>query len=156
MNRLPLRSPRLYTRRYRHPASGAGERHRAGSAPVGSSEHRALVLALVESQRPYRNQPGGYWLAAATPEAGHHALIGRVPLTGPDRLTRAVLLTDGASRAVEVFGLYDWATLLQRADDCGPAAILADVRTAERADPLGKLHPRGKAHDDATIAVTHL
>jgi hypothetical protein len=128
----------------------------AGTAPVGSQAHRAQVLALVEAQRPYRNQAGGYWLAAATPEAGQHALTGRIPLDGPDRLTRAALLSDGASRTVEVFGLYDWAGLLQRAEQAGPAGVISDVRAAEHADPIGKRHPRGKVHDDATAALVLL
>jgi hypothetical protein len=72
-----------------------------------------LVLALIESQRFYRNRLGGYWLAAATRGAGQHALVGTEPLTGPKRLTRAALLTDGASRAVDTFALYDWAGLLK-------------------------------------------
>jgi hypothetical protein len=33
--------------------------------PVGSAEHQARVRALIEAQRHHRNQPGGYWVAAA-------------------------------------------------------------------------------------------
>jgi len=124
----------------------------ARTAPVGSPGHRALVLALVESQRPYRNQPGGYWLAAATPEAGQHAMTGSEPLGGAARLTRAALLTDGASRGVETFGLYNWAGLLKRAEEAGPDAVIGDVREAEDADLAGSQRPRIKAHDDATAA----
>ncbi|WP_344650959.1 hypothetical protein [Cryptosporangium japonicum] len=125
----------------------------AGTAPVGTPEHRAQVLALVEAQRPYRNQPGGYWLAAATPEAGQHAVTGSSPTAGPSRLSRAALLTDGASRAVDVFGLYNWTGLMNRAEVAGPAAVIDDVRNAEALDLLGEQHPRGKAHDDATAAL---
>ncbi|SHN46457.1 hypothetical protein [Cryptosporangium aurantiacum] len=128
----------------------------AGTAPVGTAEHRAQVLALVEAQRPYRNQPGGYWLAAAIPEAGQHAVTGSVPTIGRERLTRAALLSDGASRAVDVFGLYGWSGLLDRAQTAGPASVISDVRTAEALDPRGDRHPRGKAHDDATAAFAIL
>lgn len=128
----------------------------AGTAPVGTVEHRAQVLALVEAQRPYRNQPGGYWLAAASPEAGQHSVTGSAPVSGSGRLTRAALLTDGASCAVDVFGLYDWSGLLDRATDAGPSAIIGDVRAAEALDPVGHRHPRSKAHDDATAALATL
>jgi hypothetical protein len=127
-----------------------------GGAPIGGAKHQARRLARIEAQRLHRNQPGGYWLAAATPEAARRALTGSAPLTGADRLTRAALLTDGASRAVEIFGLYDWSELLQRADEHGPAAVIADVRAAERADTSGQDHPRSKAHDDATALLVHL
>jgi hypothetical protein len=127
-----------------------------GGAPIGSAEHQARRLARIQAQRHYRNQPDGYWLAAATPDAARHALTGVAPLTGMDRLTRAAVLTDGASRAVEVFGLYGWSELLQRAEEHGPAALIADVRTAEHADASGQDYPRSKAHDDATALLVHL
>ena len=36
--------------------------------------HRELLLALQAEQAQHRNQPGGYWIAGAEPEAGHHGI----------------------------------------------------------------------------------
>jgi hypothetical protein len=128
------------------------ERSAVKSVPVGSPEHGTRVRALTEAQIPYRNQPGGYWIAGADPEAGRHAVTGTVPLTGSSRLSRAALLTDGAARGVELFGGLDWAALLDRLDAAGPAALISDVRKRELGDPCGRRWPRGKVHDDATAA----
>lgn len=59
---------------------------------VAQPEHQALLeaatrhgfgfdhpdewRALVAAQRRARNQPGGYWIAEATPEAADHGLTG--------------------------------------------------------------------------------
>ena len=72
---------------------------------------------------------------------------------GAGRLRRAALLTDGASCAVEDYGLMDWAALLDVVTGAGPAELLSQVRAAERADPDGLAHARYKRHDDATIAT---
>jgi hypothetical protein len=124
----------------------------ASTAALGSSAHQAQVLALIEAQRPYRNQLGGYWLASSAPEAGHHAVSGAIPLDGPDRLTRAALLTDGASRAVDAFGLLDWTGLLDVLQQHGPGDLIARVRAAEYQDMEGSSRQRLKVHDDATAA----
>jgi len=99
------------------------------------------------------NRPDGYWLAAADPKAAYEAVTGQVPLRGHGRLRRAALLTDGASCAVEDYGLLDWPTLLNVVTDAGPAELIRQVRAAERADPDGVAHVRYKRHDDATVAV---
>ncbi len=123
-----------------------------GTDAFGSANREWRVRQLVESQRRWINHPSGYWIAAANPDAAHHAVTGSVPLSGPCRLRRAALLTDGASSAVETFRLLDWPRLLDVLDEHGPAHLLAMVRAAERADPDGQLHPRYKRHDDATAA----
>lgn len=107
------------------------------------------LRALVASQREHVNRPGGYWTAAATTEAAHHAITGTLPLHGSEGLTRAALLTDGASRAVDTFALSDWPGLLDLLDTQGPAELIRQVRIAERVDPE---RPRFKRHDDATAA----
>lgn len=76
------------------------------------------------------------------------ALTGSVPLAGVAGLA---LLTDGASRLVDTFGLLDWRALLNLLHTQGPQALIARVRDAERADPDGRRWPRSKRHDDATV-----
>ncbi|MGH3680366.1 MAG: hypothetical protein ACRDT2_08975, partial [Natronosporangium sp.] len=107
--------------------------------------------ALVRQRRT--NQPGGYWIAAATPEAAYHAVTGQCRRTGPDRVRRVALLTDGASCAVDRFCLLDWPGLLDLVTEHGPRELLRRVRVAESADPAGEHQPRYKRHDDASVAL---
>ncbi|MGH3342260.1 MAG: hypothetical protein ACRDPK_05110 [Carbonactinosporaceae bacterium] len=104
------------------------------------AEHR--VTTVMHGWR-LRNRPGGFWLAGTCPEAAYQSLTGQVP--GAD-LPRAAVLTDGASRLVDRFGLVGWQALLEILEHDGPAGLLPRVRAAERA---GRGYP-GKRHDDAT------
>lgn len=96
-----------------------------------------------------RNVPGGYWVASADPAAGDQAVTGSVPR---EALRRAALLTDGASCLVETYRAMDWTRLLDLCASAGPAEAIEEVRRLERADPDRERWPRGKQHDDATIA----
>jgi hypothetical protein len=60
-----------------------------------------------------RNTPGGFWVAAADPVVAEHALTGSSPLSS---LESALLLSDGASRFADLFGLVSRA---DRADPPG-------------------------------------
>lgn len=124
----------------------------APGAPIGSSERAARLREIVARKGALTNQPGGYWVAAANPAAAHHAITGTLPLTGPNRVRRAALLTDGASCAVEHYRLMDWAGLLDLLTDQGPDELIRRIRQAEDADPDGLAYPRHKRHDDATVA----
>ncbi|MGH3647605.1 MAG: hypothetical protein ACRDTM_10580 [Micromonosporaceae bacterium] len=124
----------------------------AGGYAFGSDDRASRLRQLVTSQREHVNRPGGYWIAAANAAAAHHAVTGRLPLTGPARLRRAALLTDGASCAVEAFALMDWTQLLDVLAERGPAHLISLVRQAERSDAVGQRQPRHKRHDDATAA----
>ncbi|MFL1379557.1 hypothetical protein [Nocardiopsis protaetiae] len=95
--------------------------------------------------RTLRGVPGGFWTAGADPRAADEAL------TGTARLDRFALMTDGATRAVEVFGDLDWGQAFSLVSDKGPAALIERVRALEDADPQGRAHPRGKVRDDATV-----
>lgn len=124
--------------------------------PIGSREHaernRAGVLAL----RQHANRPGGYWVAAGDPAAAHNAVRGSVPRTGPGGLTRAALLTDGASCVVDRYDRVDWPGLLDLVESKGAHEVVALARAAERDDPDGLRWPRPKRHDDATVAYCRL
>jgi hypothetical protein len=71
-------------------------------------------------------------------------------------LHRAVLLSDGASRLVDPFGLATWEELLALLDEGGPEELLRQVRTAEATDPEGRRWPRTKCSDDATAVYVAL
>jgi hypothetical protein len=94
-----------------------------------------------------RNRPGGHWVAAADPQAASQALTGTLPGTS---LCRAVLLSDGASRLVDLFELATWEELLALLDESGPEELLRQIRAAEALDAKGRQWPRTKRSDDAT------
>ncbi|MFI6229924.1 hypothetical protein ACIBCR_21715 [Micromonospora echinospora] len=105
----------------------------------------------VAVQRERMNRTHGYWVAASDPDAAYHAVTGSAPLRGPNALRRAVLLSDGASCAVEQFGLFGWDGLLDLVTTEGPGALLERVRAAEREHP-DRLR-RTKRSDDASVVL---
>lgn len=123
-----------------------------GDVPIGSEAHQIRVRAASTRKRELTNTPDGYWIAAANPAAAEHAITGRLPLRGHGAVRRAALLTDGAACAVDVFGLYDWRTLLDLITERGPQEVIRQVRLAETVDFDGHAQPRFKRHDDATVA----
>ncbi|MEE4543282.1 hypothetical protein V2S66_15055 [Streptomyces sp. V4-01] len=99
---------------------------------------------------PLRNREGGFFTAAADPAVTARAVTGSTP-RGSVRALAA--LTDGAARAVEVFGADDWAGTFGLLRKAGPEALIARVRALEDADPQGAAVPRGKPYDDATALL---
>jgi hypothetical protein len=115
----------------------------------GTPEHEAALANFMTRIQAYRNQPDGFWVAAATPEAARQAITGTVPAAS---VRRAAVLTDGATRLVDRFELLDWPDLLDILDTAGPVELIRRTREAEASDPHGRRWKRGKATDDATAA----
>ncbi|MEV2278166.1 protein phosphatase 2C domain-containing protein [Nocardiopsis sp. NPDC049922] len=124
--------------------AGAGRTTRGVAPDRGGA---ALTVGPNPGVEAYRNVPGGFWTAGADPAAADEALTGTL-LPGT-----FAALTDGASRAVEVFGACRWDEALTLVTKDGPDALVSLVRELERADPEGTRHPRGKGHDDATVVA---
>ncbi|GAA2465220.1 hypothetical protein Ahu01nite_007160 [Winogradskya humida] len=106
------------------------------TVPEGSADHHRILRAL----RANRNQPGGFWLAKDDPGAASEAITGSSPVGS---LRSVALLSNGASRIVDHFGLASWAEVMAVLDATGPAEIISRVRRAEARD--------GTKPDDATI-----
>jgi hypothetical protein len=123
------------------------ERAAANQVPVGSALKLRRRAQLTRALRRTRNRPGGYWVAAADPQAASQAVTGTLPSKS---LQRAVLLSDGASRLVDLFELATWEELLALLDENGPDELLRQVRAAEATDPEGRQWPRTKRSDDAS------
>ncbi|MFE9246912.1 hypothetical protein [Nocardiopsis sp. NPDC006938] len=96
------------------------------------------------SVHTWRNVPGGFWTAGSDPRAAEEAVVGTVP-PGP-----FLAMTDGASRAVEVFGDLDWEGAFALVRERGPGALVRRVRELESNDPACRRFPRGKVRDDVT------
>jgi len=119
----------------------------------GSPAHAAAHRRYVESLRDHRNRPGGFWVASTDPAAAAQAITGSVDAAD----VRAVaVLSDGATRLVDRFGLLTWQELADVLLQAGPEDVIRRVRDAERSDPQGYRWPRGKVTDDATAAVVQL
>lgn len=102
---------------------------------------------------PLRNLAGGFFTAAADPAVAARAVTGSTPLPS---VRAFAALTDGATRAVEVFRADDWPGTFALLRKEGPDALIARVRALEDADPAGTAVPRGKPHDDATAVLVEL
>jgi hypothetical protein len=126
------------------------ERAAANQVPVGSALKVRRRAQLTRALRRTRNRPGGYWVAAADPQAASQAVTGTLPAKS---LQRAVLLSDGASRLVDLFELATWEELLALLDENGSDELLRQVRAAEATDPEGRRWPRTKRSDDATAVA---
>lgn len=101
--------------------------------------------ARSEAIEARRNAPGGFWVARHEPEAAEQALVGSTPLR---TLRAAHLVSDGITRAVDLLGMHDDASLA-RALRVDPRSVLRELRRAEADLPIGR-RPR-KVHDDATV-----
>jgi hypothetical protein len=92
-----------------------------------------------------RNQPGGFWVAAADPAAAAHALTGSFT-TGDS--VYAALCSDGLTRLVERFG-WTWDEFLTAGFTHDVPSLIERVRNHEQA-PKAEPAARGKSSDDAT------
>ncbi|MFD5897250.1 integrase [Streptomyces sp. NPDC060366] len=104
--------------------------------PEGSDEYRRVLQDL----RSHRNRPGGFWVAKDDPRAADEAITGSCPVS---EVTCAALLSNGASRLADVFGLADWPEIMTVLASNGPTEIIDRVRRAETRQAVPP--------DDATI-----
>lgn len=123
---------------------------RVASTVADLEGQRDIGPQIMERREQYRNQEGGYWVAAADPDVAEHAITGSAPLS---ELRHTVVMTDGATRLVTPFERDDWNSLLNLSISNGAKAAIERVRRTERDDPEGNRWPRFKISDDAAIAV---
>lgn len=77
-----------------------------------------------------------------------HALTGEIPLQD---VRRVAILSDGAARAVDLFGLFDWPKALELMASHGPDELIRKMRQVEKEDIKAIDWPRKKISDDATV-----
>lgn len=128
-------------------------RHAMDALPSGSPAHTEAHRHYVESLRAHRNRAGGFWVASTDVAAAEQAITGTVDTAA---IEAVALLSDGASRLADRFGLMTWDETANLLLEAGPTHLIDRVREAERSDPQGRRWPRGKATDDATAAVALL
>ncbi|MFG3339922.1 protein phosphatase 2C domain-containing protein [Glycomyces sp. NPDC048151] len=112
----------------------------AGLAGVPAVDVAGVRRWPVEYVAGVRNREGGYWVAAADPEAAGRALTGSRPI---GEVGDVLLCTDGLTRLVERYG-YEWPELFAS----GVEDLIGLVRELETDDTRFREH--AKRHDDAT------
>jgi Protein phosphatase 2C len=129
---------------------GRVERERLANAAGFSSDHHDRWRRLVDAERAMRNEPGGYWIAEAIPDAAAHAHCVQWDL---EDLAAVLVMTDGVSAGVDRYGLLpDWQAAFAVA--CPDPSRLVDVvHSAEDDDPDGARWRRSKRHDDKAVAL---
>ncbi|SEP81306.1 Protein phosphatase 2C [Lentzea xinjiangensis] len=93
----------------------------------------------------WKNEPDGWWVAEAEPEAGLRA---RTASWSRSEITTVIALTDGVSCGVTEYGLFEWEDLARMP----LGEVLDRIREAERGDSERRRWPRFKIHDDQAIA----
>jgi hypothetical protein len=89
-----------------------------------------------------------HWAIRANPQVAMAARVGVLSRAG---LRGIALLSDGATRIADCYGLVGWPEVLDIIRDDGPGALISQVREAEAGDPDGARWPRRKIRDDATV-----
>lgn len=115
----------------------------------GTPDYERARGACIEMLRARRNQPGGYWIAKDDPSAAAEAVAGRLPLGD---VTATALLSNGASRVFDPYGLARWRDMPGLLRNGGPDEIIGRVRRAELGHRGSSRSVTGKAADDASIA----
>lgn len=108
---------------------------------------------MKRAQLALRNRRGGYFVAAADPDAAYQAYTETVRAS---EISEAAILTDGAAIAVTLLGLLNWQDLISFLASSGPSALLRNVKAAELSDSNLSRWPRMKVCDDATAAYVQL
>ncbi len=106
------------------------------------------VVADFDDGRPPEVITDTHRAAGADPAAAYAAATGLLPAVG---VRGVALLSDGATRVVDRYGVLTWTDAIDVVRDQGPEALIGQVRAAEAADPDGERWPRHKLSDDATI-----
>lgn len=110
--------------------------------------HRELVRAVRAEQLPLLNEPGGYWIAEAAPEAAHEAVTRTVPADLP----WLAMLTDGVDKPLRHLNIPLDDVVRRTRDELED--LLRELHEWEEdKDPTALDLPRFKRHDDKTIAV---
>jgi hypothetical protein len=125
-----------------------GTRSALREVPLRHPDYAAAFRNHMAAVVSHRNSPGGFWVAAADPVVADYALTGSCRTAGVES---ALLVSDGASRLSDLFGLASWAELTDIVGRDGPAELIRQVRVAEASDPDGARWQRSKATDDATV-----
>jgi hypothetical protein len=106
------------------------------------------IAADYSDGRPPRIITDSHWAIRANPQVAMAARVGVLARAG---LRGIALLSDGATRLADCYGLAGWPEVMGVIRDAGPGELISQVRAAEAGDPHGIRWPRHKLRDDATV-----
>ena len=115
-------------------------------------EVRAELNERIRANRArWANQPDGYWVVGAEPDAARHLSLLKVVVTEIDSL---LLCSDGFTRLISPFrAVPDPASLLRWAEQVGLARLGVVLRELEAAPDSVVAAPRTSIHDDVTALL---
>jgi hypothetical protein len=125
-------------------------REAARRRDAGVADTKALLAEFapqLRQGRAKRNRPDGYSILECSRDC--LAMPELIDLGWP---TDMLLCTDGYYRAVDHYGLFDDAQLLD-ASTASVVRVLAELRAVEADDPDCRQYPRFKPADDATAVM---
>lgn len=96
--------------------------------PRGTAAFDRAMDGVRAAFRARRNAAGGFWVAKDDPAAAQEAVLAEESLEG---VTGVGLLSNGASRVVDPYGVAGWADVVRMLADEGPADLVRAVREAE-------------------------
>ncbi len=109
--------------------------------PANPAEYSQRIDALVLAQRAHRNRSGGFWVAAAEPKAAFEAYTGTTTPPPQGSAHRAALLTDGASRIVDIYSSLSWKCSVEGARSIGAGRPASPSPNRRRGRPNRKNVP---------------
>lgn len=120
----------------------------ARGAPVEAV--RTASKALAREHRKLMNRLGGYWIFDLSGAGAPHVetLALELPRGGD-----ILLMSDGFSRLVDLYGAYDMEGLITVAQSRGLPALYDQLRAIEADDPECRTYARNKVSDDATAVL---
>lgn len=123
--------------------------------PDGATRRSASEIqqARAEILQRRRNVDDGYWCCQTDPIAADHALSGAYPLSD---VLGIVIATDGATRGFQSLQAHTMQEFVSRAASGDGAALLDEVRAAERGQRQKLRDNAMKVHDDATLVTLNL
>lgn len=110
----------------------------------------AAAKALAREHRKLINIPEGYWILDISGAGVPHLQLEVLQAGEPMDI---LLMSDGFSRLVDVFGRYDYDSLLAAVLNHGLAPLYAELRASEAGDPECRTFARNKTRDDATAVL---
>jgi hypothetical protein len=108
---------------------------------------RAHVAPRIRATRQLMNTAAGYGVFSITTPPPEFVVTGHAACEADDLL---LLASDGLMRLVDVYRSMTAPELLAAVAARGMAAVVAELRAIEAADPDGHRHPRAKISDDAS------
>jgi hypothetical protein len=109
-----------------------------------------LLTPLLQENRLWKNQPGGYGVLTADPAC---LAFAETACRRAADATHLLLATDGFYRLVDTYHMLTAGELMQAALERGLVPLHAELRRLEGSDPECLAFPRLKARDDATAIL---